>query len=118
MRKLIPVFLLAILLGMPLLVGAQGEEPPYTVTPPVTTGTELYNLIRTIANWVLVFAILIGVIMLIVGGIMYITAAGSTARAGTASKLIAFAAVGVAVIVLAWGLVQVIATLLGAAVQP
>ncbi|KKU82303.1 MAG: hypothetical protein UY09_C0018G0005 [Parcubacteria group bacterium GW2011_GWA2_47_8] len=88
-----------------------GKAPGDFTNPPITTIQQLFDLLKDLTNWFLVFALIIGVVMIIVGGVMYITAGGSTDKAKTASKLIAFAAIGIAIVALAWGIVQVVANL-------
>jgi len=107
----------AALLALPLAGFAQQgnfEGPPIQPTETITSIGGLFNTLVNITNWLLVFALVIGVIMIIVGGVMYITAGGSTDKAKTASKLIAYAAIGIAVVALAWGIVKVVASLVGA----
>lgn len=97
----------------PLLVIAQGDEPPIFFTGPanipsdITTPTQFIDILQNILGWAFAFAVVIGVAMLIVAGIMYITA-GGTGKAGLAAKLMIFAIVGIAVAGFAWAIVNVV----------
>lgn len=64
-------------------------------------------LLQTI-YWVLGFAAAIAVLFLIIGGILYVTAAGNTDRAKTARQTILYAVIGLIVIVLAFVILGVV----------
>ncbi|MBI3335193.1 MAG: hypothetical protein HY001_01715 [Candidatus Portnoybacteria bacterium] len=97
----------------PLLVIAQGSPPPLAVTPnfnvpsDVTTATAFIDILQNILGWAFAFAVVIGVAMLIVAGILYITA-GGMGKAKMAASLMIFAIVGIAVAGFAWAIVNVL----------
>lgn len=99
---------------LPILALAQDRTPP-PITPKanISTACELLKLISDLVKWLLVVGLIIGVIVIIWGGITFVTAGGSTEKAGTAGKIIAFAAVGIVFIALAYAIVRVIGNLLG-----
>jgi energy-converting hydrogenase Eha subunit B len=63
------------------------------------------KIITTVITWILGIAALIAVLMLIIGGILYVTAAGNTDRAKQARQTILYAVIGLIVIVLAYFIV-------------
>lgn len=114
MKKLVSIILLSLLL---LPLGAAGQfdtTPPQPTTPPEviesgpTTVADWFNILQDVVGWLFVIAIILAVLALIIGGIMYITSGGSPDRASTAVRIIIYAIVGVAVVALAWSLVQVV----------
>lgn len=74
---------------------------------------EFMQFLRGLIQWMLIIGLIIGVVMIIYGGIRFLTAGGDAAGAATAGKIIGFSAVGIVVIALAFALVRVIASLTG-----
>ena len=114
MKKILSVFFLLTFLVLPVLVvTAQPVNPTDAVVTIFSTGQELLDGIETIANWA--FAILLGIaaVVLIVGGIQFITAQGDSTKIATARQWLIWALVGVGVGVAAKGLVAVIRSILG-----
>lgn len=74
------------------------------------TGNEgsLRVLVLRIVNYFLGFLGLLAVIMVIVGGVMYVTAAGKDEQTGKAKKVIMFALVGIIIILLSFAIVNTI----------
>jgi len=77
------------------------------------TGGEgsIRNLILRIVNFFLGFLGILAVIMVIYGGVTYVTAAGSDEAIGNAKKIILYSIVGIIVILLSFALIN---TILGA----
>jgi len=63
-------------------------------------------LINNIINWMFTFAIPIAVIMLMYAGFLYITSSGNKKQVEQAGKILMYALVGLAVIILAKGIVS------------
>ena len=74
----------------------------------------LRQLILTFLNFFLGFLGLISVIMIIYGGILYVTAAGEQEKVDKGKKIIMYAIVGIVIILLAFALVNTILGGLGA----
>lgn len=66
------------------------------------------ELALRIVNFFLLFLGLVAVIMVIYGGILYITAAGKEDQVGTAKKVILYAIIGIVIIALSFALVNTI----------
>lgn len=99
---------------LPVFALAQGQPQPKIDTEQgPKSWCEFIQFIKTLIQWVLVIGLIIGIVAIIWGGISFLTAGGDAAKAGQAGKTIGFAAVGIVVIVLAFALVRVIASLTG-----
>lgn len=86
MKKLLPVFLCSLFL-VPLVVYAQVD--------PVDT---ICSILEVIQNIVLAIGLGIAVIILVVGGIQYMTAGGDAEKANSAKRLIINAIIGIAIV--------------------
>ncbi len=77
------------------------------------TGNEgdLKSLIQTILNFFLGFLGFVATIMVIYGGILYVTSAGNDDNVGKAKKILLYAATGIVIILISFALVN---TILGA----
>jgi hypothetical protein len=99
---------------LPFLAQAQRD---LTVAPQavgVGSLTEFYQLIKDITSWIVVFGILIGAVFIIWGGIQYMTSGGDESATGAAKQKIIAGLIGIALVLLAYGLVNVVASFLGA----
>lgn len=110
MKKVLPALVLASFLVLPLMVAAQ--EPAPTV---FTTPGQLQTLINTIGNWVFTFLLVIAGLFLIVAGFFFVTAQGNPEQVNKARQMLVNALIGVAIAVMAKGLVAVIQNVLTAA---
>jgi len=88
MKKFLAVFLFLFLLALPLVVGAQAPDPEVI----------LCKLLQKIKNIVAVIGFGIAVIILIIGGIQYMTAGGNPEKADKGKKLIINALIGIAIV--------------------
>jgi type IV secretory pathway VirB2 component (pilin) len=89
MKKIVPVFLGLFLLMVPLVVFAQQYPDP------VETICNILNIIKTI---VLAIGLGIAVIILIIGGIQYMTAGGDAEKANNAKRMIINGIIGIAIV--------------------
>ena len=111
MKKLIlPISLIA-LLSITTLCFADYTGAPHAPDIPI----DLWgpnSVIKTVTNWFFGIVLLIAVIMIIAAGFNYVISAGNEAKVKTAMNLLIYALVGVAIALLAKGLVYVICLLL------
>lgn len=95
MKKILPYLGLALLL-IPLVVGAQeGPARGAWELGDITT------ILDKVATWMYVIGLAVALVVIIVGGIGYMTAAGNEDRQKAAKKTIITGLIGAAVIVLA-----------------
>lgn len=69
------------------------------------TDTDLKATIVNIVQWALGFLALIAVIMIIIGGFMWMTAGGNEEKVEKAKKMISAAVIGLIIVLLAWAIV-------------
>ena len=70
-------------------------------------------MITTIFNFVITIGAIIFVILFLVGGIQYLTAAGDTEATGKAKKILVDAIIGLVIILAAWAIGNFILDFLG-----
>jgi len=90
MKKIIPIISIGLLLLLPLIASAQ-EDPVGTIC----------SILQVIKNILLAVGLGIGVILLIVGGINYMTSGGDATKADTAKKLVINVIIGFIIILAA-----------------
>jgi len=94
-------------------IGQSAPPQDFTNIGGPTSLWQVYCYFWNVANWILSFALIIGVIMIIYGGIRYMTAAGSEDEISTATDIIKWAIIGVMVAGLAWSLITIVGNILG-----
>lgn len=99
---------------LPGVAGAAILSPgdnPAEVSAATGGESSLRQLVLTMVNYFLTFLGIVAVIMVIYGGITYVTAAGKDEQIGNAKKIIMYALIGIVIILLSFALVN---TILGA----
>jgi len=91
MKKIAPVLVLGLLV-FPLLAGAQQYPDPMQT---------ICNILEVVKDIILAIGLGIAVIILIVGGINYLTSGGNAEKADGAKKLIINAIIGIIIILAA-----------------
>lgn len=115
-KKIIRVVLSAVTpvyLFLPALAFAQIPPP---AGGPRSVG-ELFNLFISILGWVFSFAVVLAILLIIWGGVTYMTAGGDDTKIGNAKKRIIWGLVGVAIIIGAWAIIYIVASILNIQVQ-
>jgi hypothetical protein len=77
------------------------------------TAQNIVELFERIAGWLMLFAVVLAVAMAIIAGIMYAASGGSSERVGTATRALVWTLVGLAIILIARGIVEIIKSILG-----
>lgn len=114
LKNSLAVGAVAILLVAPMMASAQISDPTDIIgVTEVTDVCGVIDLIKTIANWMLVFLVVLAVIFVIMAAFKYLGAGGDSEKVGAANKQIIYAAVAVAVGLLAKAVPFVVASLLG-----
>lgn len=94
--------------------GAAGwGTTPTGAAKPNGVPDDLTKAVMNITNWILGFVVLIATLMIIFGGVMYLTSAGSEDAIEKAKKTIMYGIVGVIVCGLAYAMVTVVSTIIG-----
>jgi len=89
---------------------AAAEEVP-KITP--SGAQNITEVIDKVIDWALGIGGLIAVLVLVIGGIRYIVAAGNETQIKAAKNTIIYALIGLVIIILAWVIVRTIITQLG-----
>lgn len=98
---------------VPLMAAAQGGAPSSLPTIG-TTPTGLIGILCGLANWMFTFLVVLAVIFVIYAAFKYLTAGGEPENVGKASSMLIYAAVAIAVAILAKGFPLLIGNLMGA----
>lgn len=70
-------------------------------------------LVEAIIDFLIKLSIPVAAIMFVIAGVMFVTSAGDPEKVRTARKVMIYTAVGLAVIILASGLIKVLQSILG-----
>jgi Type IV secretion system pilin len=90
-----------------LVAFAQTTPPP----APITNATGLVGLFCSIISWFIVILLAISVIMVLVAAFDYVTAGDDAEKTTRGRRRLTYAAVGIAVVLIAYGFPQIIATI-------
>lgn len=84
------------------------EDNPAGVSEATGGATDVRALALTVVNYFLGFLGLVAVIMVIYGGVTYVTSAGNDEAIGNAKKIIMYALIGIIVILLSFVVVNAV----------
>jgi heme/copper-type cytochrome/quinol oxidase subunit 2 len=87
-----------------------GSAPATAAQAPITNQAQLITLFCHIISWFIVILLAISVIMILFAAYDYITAQEDTEKTSKARRTLTYAAVGIAVALLAYGFPQIVAT--------
>ena len=107
-KQILRALTLALSLAMPLLANAQEYKFDTSVVNPDLPEKSLEEILGTITGYASFLLGAIGLIMFIVGGIMYVTAAGNAERISTATRLVTYAIVGILVGLLGYSITLIL----------
>lgn len=99
----------------PLIAAAQSQAslPP----PPITTPGQAINIICTVAGWLFAILIVLAVIFVIIAAFRYLFTGASSEGVEKANKALIFAAVAIAIALLARAVPLIISGILGSSYQ-
>ena len=112
-KKIInPLILPAVYLAIPAVVLANGDRP---VVPADTLGkvTDIVAVVRAIIQFILVVAFVAAFIMLLIGGIRWITAGGDEKGVASARNMITAALIGLVVVLVAYAIIRLVELFFG-----
>jgi fumarate reductase subunit D len=75
------------------------------------SGVQINQILSTVINWLTGLLILLAVVFIIWAAFIYLTAGGDTEKVGKANKMLIYAAVAIAIALLAQGIVYIVAQL-------
>ena len=93
-------------------------DNPENVSEATGGASSARALARTIVNFFLFFLGLVATIMVIYGGVLYVTAAGNDDQVGKAKNVILYAIIGIVVILLSFALVNTVILGAGTGTEP
>ena len=79
---------------------------------PAGVPTDIRAAIMNVTNWILGFISIIATLVIIYGGVLYLTAAGNEDNVATAKKTISYGIIGVVIAGLAYAMVIVVSTVI------
>ena len=93
------------------LISVNVQAGLVNIDNPITTA-DFNELVENILNWVLGIAGSVALLMLIAGGVMYATAAGSEEKLKSAKKTVLYAILGVVIVILSYSMIKVLHAIL------
>ncbi|KPJ55221.1 hypothetical protein AMJ47_01830 [Parcubacteria bacterium DG_72] len=103
--------LIILLLLVPLSVFGQ----IVTIDNPLSS-SDILVIIGRIINWIFTISLFLAVIMYIISGIRFLTAAGDPEKINTAKKMALWVTIGLMIVIAAKGIVVLIGTILGVSI--
>ena len=106
MKKVVLLLVLAIsfvLISAPALVSAE-EDDVLDDVGLVTDKDDIVDILNGIKTWVSALVAVLGVIMILWGAIVYMTAGGDEEKVGKAKKTIVYGIIGIAIALIAFGI--------------
>ncbi|NOQ68437.1 hypothetical protein GQ568_03270 [Patescibacteria group bacterium] len=94
------------------IVGATDISSWGATCMPGGVPTDIRKAIMNITNWILGFIAIIATLVIIYGGVQYLTAGGNEDNVGAAKKTISYGIIGVVICGLAYAMVIVVSTVI------
>lgn len=109
------IFILSLILFISLTITIFAEEKTTEITIPNPLGetSDIYTLIEKITNFLIGIAIVVTPIIIVYAGFIYITAGGNEEKVKTAQKVLIWALIGFALVLIARGVPALIKQFLG-----
>ena len=110
-KKLVAALMLLSLVVVPQALAASQNgfgTNPNTVPAGLQNSTDLTEILMRITNYILGFITIIAVLMLIWGGIQYLTAAGDEAAVDSGKKTITYAIIGLVIVGLSYAIMAIV----------
>lgn len=111
MKKFLFSLVLFCFLSLPLIGLTQGVLSPEEI--PALGGWDVMRIAEEISNWLFSFLLIAAVIMIVVSGFLFVTAAGNSEKVTKARNFLIYALIGVVVAILARGLVALVRMMIG-----
>lgn len=98
--------------GVALAAAAVSIPTWGTKRPPSNVQTDIIQAIMNVTNFILGFIAMIATLVIIYGGVQYLTAAGNEDSVATAKKTISYGIIGMVIAGLAYAMVIVVSTVI------
>jgi len=110
-KIILPLIFQAAAMTVPLQVLAVDNS----IVPPETLGkvTDIVGIIRAIIQFILLVAFVLAFIMLLIGGIRWITAGGDEKGVAGARNMITGALIGLVIVLVAYAIIKLVETFFG-----
>ncbi len=107
-KMILGLVLLSLVAAPQALAAIQNGFAPGNVPSGLTESTDLAGILMNITNYILGFITIVAVLMLIWGGIQYLTAAGDEAMVESAKHTITYAIIGLVIVGISYAVVVVV----------
>ncbi len=107
-----PVIVPIVYLGMRVVAAPLAHAIDQPPPPPVTDQADLAKLMCNIVSWFFWIVIVISVIMILYAAYTYVTAASDQEKTSKARRTLTYAAVGIAVAVIAAGFPAIVSSII------
>ncbi len=94
------------------IVGAATISSWGATCKPTGVPTDIRQAVMNVTNWILGFIAIIATLVIIYGGVQYLTAGGNEDAVGAAKKTISYGIIGVVIAGLAYAMVIVVSTVI------
>lgn len=110
LKKIIPFAIPVAMLALPAIAFAQGGE---LVPNRLAATNNVVLVIRSVIRFILLVAFVLAFIMLLIGGIRWITAGGDEKGVAAARNMITAALIGLVIVLIAYALIRLVELFFG-----
>jgi len=112
-KYILPVLAISCLVGAPIVFGATTTTTYPYGTIPKDEDFNIWTLLENALNWFFNIVIAIAAIMIVYSGFQYVTASGDTTKTGKALNTLIYALIGIAIALIAKGVIYLVASFFG-----
>ena len=94
---------------------ADGTNGTANRATPITTLDDILSLIGRVGDWISAIVLALAIIFILVSAFQFLTAAGNPEKISSARNMLIYALVAVAIAAVAWGLPDLVKSLVGTA---
>ena len=110
---LAPTILLAAIIPNGTNGTADGTNGTANRATPITTLDDILSLIGRVGDWISAIVLALAIIFILVSAFQFLTAAGNPEKISSARNMLIYALVAVAIAAVAWGLPDLVQSLIG-----
>jgi len=107
------LMLMAGAFATPALATHGGSHPTKTIPTGITTAGGFVDVLAVVTDWIFVFLLVLAVVFIVLAAFQFITSGGDPAAVSMARTKLIYAAVGIAVAVLARGIPEAVRDIIG-----